>query len=149
MHTANILVRNTVLLNPKLKSGPARLVRNFTRIASHNGKLQNSRLLSSYSGLGLHSRVCSYNNGLLPSVRQVSNIRLYSTDNKNDAPEEDHTVKDETPLFTSQLPATVAVPEVWPQVPVIAINRNPVFPRFIKLIEVSSLSSILLSFSYS
>ncbi|CAH2049591.1 unnamed protein product, partial [Iphiclides podalirius] len=36
------------------------------------------------------------------------------------------------------LPATVAVPEVWPQVPVIAINRNPVFPRFIKLIEISN-----------
>ncbi|XP_014247529.1 lon protease homolog, mitochondrial-like [Cimex lectularius] len=35
------------------------------------------------------------------------------------------------------LPASVVVPEVWPQVPLIAINRNPVFPRFIKLIEVS------------
>ncbi|MPC52178.1 Lon protease, mitochondrial [Portunus trituberculatus] len=35
------------------------------------------------------------------------------------------------------LPATMAVPEVWPNVPVIAINRNPVFPRFIKIIEVS------------
>lgn len=35
------------------------------------------------------------------------------------------------------LPATMAVPEVWPNVPVIAINRNPVFPRFIKIIEIS------------
>lgn len=35
------------------------------------------------------------------------------------------------------LPATMAVPEIWPSVPVIAINRNPVFPRFIKIIEVS------------
>ena len=34
------------------------------------------------------------------------------------------------------LPATKTVPEVWPNVPVIAINRNPVFPRFIKIIEV-------------
>lgn len=34
------------------------------------------------------------------------------------------------------LPATMTVPEVWPTVPVIAINRNPVFPRFIKIIEV-------------
>ena len=34
------------------------------------------------------------------------------------------------------LPATMTVPEVWPNVPVIAINRNPVFPRFIKIIEV-------------
>nr|XP_045612874.1 lon protease homolog, mitochondrial-like isoform X1 [Procambarus clarkii] len=34
------------------------------------------------------------------------------------------------------LPATMMVPEVWPSVPVIAISRNPVFPRFIKIIEV-------------
>lgn len=36
------------------------------------------------------------------------------------------------------LPATVVVPEVWPHVPIIPINRNPVFPRFIKLVEVSN-----------
>ena len=30
----------------------------------------------------------------------------------------------------------ITVPEFWPQVPVIAISRNPVFPRFIKMIEV-------------
>lgn len=35
------------------------------------------------------------------------------------------------------LPATVVVPEVWPHLPIIAVNRNPVFPRFVKLIEVS------------
>ncbi|KAK3925590.1 Lon protease-like protein, mitochondrial [Frankliniella fusca] len=39
--------------------------------------------------------------------------------------------------ITQSLPATVVVPEVWPNVPLIAINRNPVFPRFIKLIEIS------------
>ncbi|XP_031848704.1 lon protease homolog, mitochondrial isoform X1 [Nomia melanderi] len=38
----------------------------------------------------------------------------------------------------TSLPATVVVPEVWPHVPVIAVNRNPVFPRFIKLIEISN-----------
>lgn len=36
----------------------------------------------------------------------------------------------------TQLPATVAVPEVWPHLPVIATRRNPVFPRFMKIIEV-------------
>ncbi|KAL6258766.1 hypothetical protein P5V15_010714 [Pogonomyrmex californicus] len=40
--------------------------------------------------------------------------------------------------YPASLPATVVVPEVWPHVPVIAINRNPVFPRFIKLIEISN-----------
>ncbi len=33
--------------------------------------------------------------------------------------------------------ATQTVPEVWPTVPVIAVNRHPVFPKFIKIVEVS------------
>lgn len=37
----------------------------------------------------------------------------------------------------THLPATVAVPEVWPHLPVIATRRNPVFPRFMKIIEVN------------
>ena len=32
--------------------------------------------------------------------------------------------------------STVDVPEMFPNVPVIAINRHPVFPRFMKMIEV-------------
>lgn len=33
--------------------------------------------------------------------------------------------------------STLQVPEHWPQLPVIAINRNPVFPKFIKIIEIT------------
>ncbi|XP_026091307.1 lon protease homolog, mitochondrial [Carassius auratus] len=33
---------------------------------------------------------------------------------------------------------TMLVPEVFPNVPLIAVNRNPVFPRFIKIIEVKN-----------
>lgn len=54
-----------------------------------------------------------------------------SDDGASAAPEEDF-----GPI-TQSLPATVVVPEVWPNVPLIAINRNPVFPRFIKLIEIT------------
>jgi Lon-like ATP-dependent protease len=32
--------------------------------------------------------------------------------------------------------STMNVPEVFPKVPVIAVSRNPVFPRFIKMLEV-------------
>ncbi len=32
---------------------------------------------------------------------------------------------------------TMLVPEVFPNVPLVAVNRNPVFPRFIKIIEVT------------
>jgi len=45
---------------------------------------------------------------------------------------------DQSGDYPASLPATVVVPEVWPHVPVVAINRNPVFPRFIKLIEISN-----------
>lgn len=43
---------------------------------------------------------------------------------------------------SSHLPATVAVPEVWPHLPVIACKNNPVFPRFMKLVEVSFYISV-------
>lgn len=52
-------------------------------------------------------------------------------------PEEDESTLDPEPVpFTNQLPATVAIPEVWPHLPVIAAKRNPVFPRFMKILEV-------------
>lgn len=33
---------------------------------------------------------------------------------------------------------SMTVPEIYPHVPVIAISRNPVFPRFIKIVEVTN-----------
>lgn len=36
----------------------------------------------------------------------------------------------------THLPATVAIPEVFPHLPLIATKRNPVFPRFMKILEV-------------
>lgn len=54
-------------------------------------------------------------------------------------PEEDESTLDPEPVpFTNQLPATVAIPEVWPHLPVIAAKRNPVFPRFMKILEVTN-----------
>ena len=37
----------------------------------------------------------------------------------------------------SKLPATQIVPDTWPTVPVIAVNKHPVFPKFVKIVEVS------------
>ncbi|XP_063367941.1 lon protease homolog, mitochondrial [Cydia amplana] len=138
MHSASVLLRNTVLFNPNLKSS-ARLARNLTKVASHSKSAEKSLSGCVRSRLWAQgSRVCSANHNAAVLNRQLGSVRLYSTGNKNDPPEEDAELKEDTPLFSSQLPAPVAVPEVWPQVPVIAINRNPVFPRFIKLIEISN-----------
>ncbi|XP_017151580.1 lon protease homolog, mitochondrial-like [Drosophila miranda] len=38
----------------------------------------------------------------------------------------------------SNLPATVTVPDVWPHVPLLAMRKNPLFPRFMKIVEVSN-----------
>jgi len=47
------------------------------------------------------------------------------------------------PLPTLPIPsmsalAPIQVPEYLPKVPLIAVNRNPLFPRFIKMIEISN-----------
>ncbi|XP_043276795.1 lon protease homolog, mitochondrial isoform X2 [Venturia canescens] len=74
--------------------------------------------------------------------RQTSapiNVREYSTKkppSDKDPPSEQE--MDSAEEYPASLPATVVVPEVWPHVPVVAINRNPVFPRFIKLIEITN-----------
>lgn len=125
MHTASFLLKSPSYLNSNVKL-MSRVSRNVTKIASH------SRRPVEKARIGFRSTAFGYNHCFRPSNVAV---RLFSTSGR-DSPEEDSD-KDESPMFTSsQLPATVAVPEVWPQVPVIAINRNPVFPRFIKLIEV-------------
>ncbi|XP_051979959.1 lon protease homolog, mitochondrial-like [Xyrauchen texanus] len=47
---------------------------------------------------------------------------------------------DEGPYTPPQMTALtpMLVPEVFPNVPLIAVNKNPVFPRFIKIIEVEN-----------
>ncbi|XP_053668884.1 lon protease homolog, mitochondrial [Anopheles marshallii] len=58
---------------------------------------------------------------------------------KNDSSSEDPAEPPaESANYTNQLPATVAIPEVWPHLPVIATKRNPVFPRFMKILEVTN-----------
>ena len=39
---------------------------------------------------------------------------------------------------TPGVPATQTVPDVWPTVPVIALNKHPVFPKFIKIVEITN-----------
>lgn len=130
MHTASVVLRKSIL-NTKFNTN--RFLHNVTKIASHKPVLRLSTSLNSFR----NPRICSYSENYTLSLNSGNSVRFFSANNKNDPPEEEPEIKDETPIFSSQLPATVAVPEVWPQVPVIAINRNPVFPRFIKLIEVN------------
>lgn len=84
------------------------------------------------------------NNKLTPA--SCFQYRLYSSSNKKDDEaaeqieeiEEQPVVENSDFLHHTHLPATVAIPEVWPYLPVIAVTRNPVFPRFMKILEVTS-----------
>ncbi|XP_039486170.1 lon protease homolog, mitochondrial isoform X1 [Drosophila santomea] len=66
--------------------------------------------------------------------------RFYSR--KRDDSDEDLMSESQGPELMSdrdpQLPATVAVPDVWPHLPLLAMRKNPLFPRFMKIVEVSN-----------
>lgn len=82
--------------------------------------------------------------------RQLS-ARRYCTTGKNndDDPDDINTFTDveNDYAITQTVPKTLTtmiVPEVWPIVPVIAIRGTPVFPKFLKIIEVVNPSLISL-----
>ena len=61
-------------------------------------------------------------------------------DGDDDGESEDDEVITEFPSIGQQTAlTTMTVPDVWPNVPVIPVSRHPVFPRFIKMIEVNFL----------
>lgn len=66
-------------------------------------------------------------------------------DSASAEPEAPEIVTDDGPTpmnFPMGALTTMSVPDVFPNIPVIAISRNPVFPRFVKMIEVSLCHSI-------
>ena len=67
-------------------------------------------------------------------ILQFSRPYSFEGDSERFSDEEETTQE----IGDNLLPAIVTVPERWPNVPLIAINRNPVFPRFIKTKQVIS-----------
>ncbi|XP_052280606.1 lon protease homolog, mitochondrial-like isoform X2 [Dreissena polymorpha] len=56
----------------------------------------------------------------------------------DDTPTEQEGVEVQTSVtYPMSALTTTTIPDYFPNIPVIAINRNPVFPRFVKLIEVN------------
>ncbi|KAG5682240.1 hypothetical protein PVAND_011605 [Polypedilum vanderplanki] len=117
---------------------------------SRNRLTANSRTISQFSK---HLQTTDYtikalNNNfirrmLLSSTTSFTSIysnhhRFYSTKKKDEETIEEAENDPEIDEYLhTHLPATVAIPEVWPYVPLIAVNRNPVFPRFMKILEFS------------
>ncbi|KAF2358922.1 Lon proteaseue chloroplastic/mitochondrial [Trinorchestia longiramus] len=92
--------------------------------------------LRQYS-LHLESPVCngislrSYRSVELITPVSYQQVRTYCA-----PPEDDSIHEEQEEIHFHNLPVPLTVPEHWPNVPVIALNRNPVFPRFIKIIEI-------------
>uniref|UniRef100_A0A2M4A9L1 Lon protease homolog, mitochondrial n=1 Tax=Anopheles triannulatus TaxID=58253 RepID=A0A2M4A9L1_9DIPT len=89
-----------------------------------------------------HSRsFASWNHVTVPRFRSTYPTRTVLTRSFCSAKNDDDPIDPppEPPVnYTNQLPATVAIPEVWPHLPVIATKRNPVFPKFMKILEITN-----------
>lgn len=76
-----------------------------------------------------------------PTLNLFNQKHLFSTKKEDDVEEieieADAAPENPSEFIHTHLPATVAVPEVYPYLPCIATTRNPVFPRFMKILEVS------------
>lgn len=146
MHLCSILVNSRVLIrsyNSILRRTyrQSRTLSNITstsRIFNVSSKIQldqdNTTIISPY-------KTTLNKKGNLNSV-QTRYFATKSGDSSNSDDQSRPPPEEENYNSPAQLPATVVVPEVWPHVPVIAVNRNIVFPRFIKLIELTNPSLI-------
>ncbi|XP_055956422.1 lon protease homolog, mitochondrial [Patella vulgata] len=74
--------------------------------------------------------------------------RLFSTGSNWDDGGEGNRDPAESPVIQQGPPnpvgalTSMTIPDIFPKVPVIAISRNPVFPRFVKMIEVTDQSLV-------
>ncbi|CAN9500860.1 unnamed protein product [Ophioblennius macclurei] len=79
----------------------------------------------------------------LPAVRTYGNRAAGSSNGENGSGSSGSSGSSGAEDESEDLPHVTAltpmiVPEVFPHVPLIAVSRNPVFPRFIKIIEVKN-----------
>ncbi|KAK7871847.1 hypothetical protein R5R35_006441 [Gryllus longicercus] len=138
MMITNIACRATYFRYSRL-SGIKHNIRLLSNAVHCSDKGFSTKILESVDTRRSFGRNSLYNRSVSVSVRFCSQRSDGSDGEEPRKPKQESSHKggDEYPSHHS-LPATVAVPEVWPQLPLIAISRNPVFPRFIKLVEITN-----------
>lgn len=117
-----------------------RSVVKVVNLSRRSVKLQSSRSISSIQHK-INQQSTHYQLELKRPALSVSfnHIRCFSTkknEEEVDAIEADEIQDNPADFLHTHLPATVAIPEIWPYLPCIAVSRNPVFPRFMKILEV-------------
>ncbi|XP_065100500.1 lon protease homolog, mitochondrial [Paramisgurnus dabryanus] len=135
--------------DPPGRSAFTHIQRSYSYITSRNSALCNSRITASITT----DRWTRVTGGLVGSGSPIGVCqRRFALGNRDsgfsgeDGAENssgsagDESGGDEGPYTPPQMTALtpMIVPEVFPNVPLIAVNRNPVFPRFIKIIEVKN-----------
>ena len=121
-------------------------------IISANRNLSRSLLLAQSRTNLLNKRLSSCN---LLVRRNQQQIRKFSSsailfNNDDNSNNNNNNVKNEADDFiveqqqpnnnnnnNNNVPATQIVPEIYPIVPLIPVNRNPLFPKFVKMVEIS------------
>ena len=68
-----------------------------------------------------------------PQLRFIGN-NYYFTKEKVQNPAETDSIPPVLPIMSALAP--IQVPDFFPKIPIIAVSRNPLFPRFIRMIEV-------------
>ncbi len=78
-------------------------------------------------------------------VRVCGGVRVWSSSSSGDEGE-GHDEDEGGALGIELLPASkmhaiasVSIPDNFPEVPILAISRNPIFPRFVKILEVNAI----------
>lgn len=117
------------LCTPQTKTVKESAVRRLHHISSVEDRLCNSRKYSLWNK-------CFLNQGKRALSVQRQCLRAYSSQ-ENPGDSEDGGDNPSWQGSQSQyLPTPLTVPDYFPRVPVLAVNRNPVFPKFSKMLEV-------------
>ena len=155
---SQILARNCLLAS-LTRHSPGKAIRLFTA----NGLKSN--LIKTKAETCLTNAILNHKNNLFSKNRQLDTmwtqkLKFHKTayllekddDSKGDqAPPDQSKIQNNSnnsPLIMNapmNALAPLQVPELFPNVPLVAVSRNPLFPRFIKMVEVKlSLSKIIL-----
>ena len=63
-------------------------------------------------------------------------LTAYTSNDDHENKESNNVDDDEEDANLGAL-APITVPDLLPEIPVLALSRNPLFPRFVKMVEVS------------
>lgn len=99
----------------------------FAQKVAATSRLYHARLLSSLSSNGGGGEKSSGNG---------DGEEKGKADDEGEAAADDSSKQTPQPAPLMGALSTMNVPEIFPRVPVIAIGRNPIFPRFVKMLEV-------------